>query len=92
MDDNYSKPLKSTNKTSLGKKNYYLILHNDDLNTFDYVVDCLVNICKHDHIQAEQCTTIAHYKGKCEIKAGEMMSLKEMQKKLTYKGISSTIE
>ncbi|HEX7868723.1 MAG TPA: ATP-dependent Clp protease adaptor ClpS, partial [Chryseobacterium sp.] len=46
---------------------YKLILHNDDIHTFDDVIEALIQICKHDPIQAEQCTMLVHYKGKCTV-------------------------
>lgn len=53
-----------------------LILHNDDVNTFDYVIESLVEVCGHDENQAEQCALIAHYKGKCGVKNGTFKELK----------------
>ena len=53
-----------------------LILHNDDVNTFDYVIDALVDVCGHELEQAEQCAMIAHYKGRCGIKSGTYSELK----------------
>jgi len=53
-----------------------LILHNDDVNTFDYVIETLVDVCEHDPNQAEQCALIAHYKGKCGVKSGTIYELK----------------
>jgi len=50
---------------------FTLVLWNDDVNSFDDVIDALVDICQHDDLQAEQCATIAHYKGKCSVKTGE---------------------
>tara|TARA_R110002049_G_scaffold308233_1_gene511430 strand:+ start:1609 stop:1890 length:282 start_codon:yes stop_codon:yes gene_type:complete len=47
-----------------------IVLYNDDVNTFDHVIDCLVNYCGHDLVQAEQCSHIVHYKGKCSVKRG----------------------
>jgi ATP-dependent Clp protease adaptor protein ClpS len=47
---------------------YSIILKNDTVNTFDHVINCLVNICGHNPIQAEQCATIVHYKGSCKVK------------------------
>lgn len=47
---------------------YKLVLHNDDVNTFDFVIECLIEICKHTPEQAEQCTLLVHYKGKCTVK------------------------
>lgn len=70
---------------------YTLILHNDDYNHFDYVIDSLVEVCKHDRLQAEQCTLIAHYNGKCDVKTGELEMLKQMKEELGRRGLSSTI-
>ncbi len=53
-----------------------LILHNDDVNTFDHVIESLVEVCGHEQTQAEQCALIAHYKGKCGIKSGTFNELK----------------
>ena len=52
-----------------------LVLINDDFNSFDHVIDCLVAICEHDPIQAEQCATITHYNGSCIIKTGKLKDL-----------------
>ena len=76
---------KSTKKPKESKKQgraysaLYSILHNDDYNHFDYVIDSLVEVCKHDRLQAEQCTLIAHYNGKCDVKTGELEMLKQMK-------------
>ncbi len=56
-----------------GKK---LILFNDDINTFDFVIETLIKVCGHDPHQAENCTLIAHFKGKCAIKFGDLEDLK----------------
>lgn len=58
-------------------RKYALILYNDDVNTFDHVINCLIKICGHAVSQAEQCANIVHYKGRCQVSDG---SLKEMQK------------
>ena len=47
-----------------------LILFNDDVNTFDFVIDTLIDVCEHDPLQAENCALIAHFKGKCPVKSG----------------------
>lgn len=47
-----------------------IVLYNDDVNTFDHVIECLVNYCGHDVVQAEQCSYIVHYNGKCAVKRG----------------------
>lgn len=68
-----------------------LILWNDDVNTFDFVIDCLVEICNHTPEQAEQCTFLVHYKGKCTVKTGSMELLKPMHEKLLSRGLTSEI-
>lgn len=55
-----------------------LILWNDDVNTFDHVIDCLVSICDHTTTQAEQCAYIVHYNGKCVVKEGSKQKLKPL--------------
>ncbi|MFT4833254.1 MAG: ATP-dependent Clp protease adaptor protein ClpS [Marinoscillum sp.] len=69
-----------------------LIVHNDDHNTFDHVINTLVRVCKHDVHQAEQCTYLIHYKGKCAVKKGSIKELKPMKDALNDAGISATIE
>lgn len=69
-----------------------LILYNDDVNTFDFVIDTLVNLCGHDLIQAEQCTFLVHYKGKCAIKRGEFSELQALCEALLERGLSAKIE
>lgn len=69
-----------------------LILYNDSKNTFDHVISCLVDICNHDVIQAEQCAYIANYKGKCDIKKGEYKYLKDLKDALIKNGLIVTIE
>jgi ATP-dependent Clp protease adaptor protein ClpS len=69
-----------------------LILYNDDVNTFDHVIECLVEICSHDLIQAEQCTYIVHYNGKCTVKSDSYLKLKPMKEGLIDRGLSAVIE
>ncbi|MES1181909.1 MAG: ATP-dependent Clp protease adaptor ClpS, partial [Flavobacterium sp.] len=49
-----------------------IVMYNDDVNTFDHVIDTLIRVCKHTSEQAEQCSLIVHYKGKCTVKTGPM--------------------
>jgi ATP-dependent Clp protease adaptor protein ClpS len=72
--------------------NRFLILHNDEVNTFDFVIESLVDICNHNEIQAEQCAFITHFKGKCDVKKGDIDSLKPLKDKLISKGLSVTID
>jgi ATP-dependent Clp protease adaptor protein ClpS len=69
-----------------------LILHNDEVNTFDFVIDTLIEVCNHDILQAEQCAMITHYKGKCDVKNGSLEVLKPMKDQLISKGLNATID
>jgi ATP-dependent Clp protease adaptor protein ClpS len=69
-----------------------LVVYNDDVNTFDYVISCLVEICGHTLEQAEQCTLLIHYKGKCKVKTGSLEILKPMHQKLLSRSLTSEIE
>ncbi|MBC9811816.1 ATP-dependent Clp protease adaptor ClpS [Crocinitomicaceae bacterium CZZ-1] len=69
-----------------------LIVYNDDVNTFDHVIESLIKVCRHDSIQAEQCTLIIHYNGKCQVKRGTFEKLEPMCTALLDRGISAVIE
>ncbi len=69
-----------------------IILYNDDFNTFDHVIYCLVQICNHEVIQAEQCAWIVHTNGKCIVKTGEYKELEPLCTSLLEKGLSAIIE
>jgi ATP-dependent Clp protease adaptor protein ClpS len=68
-----------------------IILFNDDVNTFDFVIDCLIEICDHTAEQAEQCALLVHYKGKCAVKTGEYDELKPRCTQLLTRGLSAEI-
>lgn len=68
-----------------------LVLHNDDFNTFDFVIESLMEVCAHTLEQAEQCTFLVHYKGKCTVKTGNLELIEPMHKKLLLRGLSSEI-
>lgn len=70
----------------------HIILHNDDVNTFDHVIQCLVQICKHQPTQAEQCAQIVHHKGKCDVKSGTIEVLEPIAQTLLRNKLSVTIE
>ena len=70
---------------------YKLVLWNDDVNTFDYVIEALIEICGHTLEQAEQCTILVHYKGKCTVKTGSLEILKPMHEKLISRSLTSEI-
>ena len=78
------------NKKDLSKS-YEIILFNDDVNTFDYVINKLVTICGQTLEQAEQCTYIVHYSGKCSVKTGTFEELKPMCLKLLDSGLTAEI-
>ena len=69
-----------------------LIVYNDDFNTFDHVIESLIKVCKHDPIQAEQCTFLIHYKGKCSVKKGAYEVVEPMCTALLERGITAEIE
>jgi ATP-dependent Clp protease adaptor protein ClpS len=68
-----------------------LILHNDDVHSFDYVIEALIDICDHDYEQAIQCTLITHHKGSCDIRKGKFETLKQMKDALTDRELNATI-
>jgi ATP-dependent Clp protease adaptor protein ClpS len=74
------------------ENNHHLILYNDDVNTFEFVIETLVKVCNHDVIQAEQCAYIVHYTGKCSIKEGAYSKLEPMCTALLDRGLSASIE
>lgn len=74
------------------KELYDLILYNDDVNTFDWVIESLMKICRHDGIQAEQCAHLVHFTGKCGIKRGSAKELRPMCEALLDRGLSAVIE
>jgi len=76
----------------LTRKERFLVLHNDDYHTFEYVINALVDICEHDILQAEQCTLLIHYKGKCEVKKGSFSYLRPMKNALSQKDLKATID
>lgn len=69
-----------------------LVVYNDDVNTFDWVIQSLVEVCNHNPLQAEQCSMLIHYKGKAAVKEGELDELKPMKDGLSDRGLSVTIE
>ena len=68
-----------------------LVVYNDDVNTFDFVIDTLIKVCGHTPEQAEQCTWIIHYKGKCIVKEGTREKLKPMRDAICERGINASV-
>ena len=73
-------------------KGYTLVIYNDDFNTFEFVIESLIKLCNHNLIQAEQCTMLIHYKGKCGVKEGEFKKLKPICDAFLERGITAKIE
>jgi len=69
-----------------------LIVYNDDVNTFDFVIETLVDVCGHEYLQAVQCAHLIHNKGKCGVKRGPFAELKPTCESLLDKGLSASIE
>ena len=69
-----------------------LIVYNDDVNTFDHVIETLVEVCGHEYLQAVQCAHLIHNTGKCGVKRGSLEELKPKWEALLDKGLSSAIE
>lgn len=70
---------------------YKLVVFNDDVNTFDHVIATLIEVCEHTQEQAEQCTFIIHYKGKCTVKTGDWDKLATMRNQICRAGISAEV-
>ena len=71
--------------------NNEIVLFNDDVNTFDHVIDTLIRVCKHTAEQAEQCALLVHYKGKCTVKTGAIADLEPQCSSLLEAGLSAEI-
>jgi ATP-dependent Clp protease adaptor protein ClpS len=71
---------------------FVIILYNDDVNTFDHVITCLIKYCNHTAEQAEQCAMLVHFKGKCAVKSGSETELLPICQALTDKGLSAVLE
>jgi ATP-dependent Clp protease adaptor protein ClpS len=69
-----------------------LVLYNDEVNTFDFVINSLIDVCNHELLQAEQCTLIVHYNGKCSVKQGEFDKLEPMCTALQDRGLTAEIQ
>ena len=87
----YRRTKKKESEKSQSQEKLLLILHNDDFNTFDYVIESLQNVCGHSKEQAEQCAFIAHFKGSCDIKRGTLKELTQICEILTNRFLIVTI-
>jgi ATP-dependent Clp protease adaptor protein ClpS len=75
-----------------GHEKKSLVLHDDDVHTFEFVIESLIDICKHTTEQAVQCTYLVHYKGKCDVKKGSFDFLYPMRHELVERGLNATID
>lgn len=75
-----------------GLKTAQLLVYNDDFNTFDWVIQCFMEVCNHTFEQSEQLSLIVHYKGKAIVKTGQLAKLKPMKEALVERGLSAVIE
>ena len=71
---------------------HQLIVWNDEVNTFEFVIETLIDVCGHSPEQAEQCTILIHFKGKCSVKNGSYDELKPLCDAITDRGICATVE
>ncbi len=69
-----------------------LVIYNDDFNTFDHVIETLVELCGHTLVQAEQCTLLIHYKGKCDVKRGTVKQLRPKFEAIEERALTAPIE
>jgi ATP-dependent Clp protease adaptor protein ClpS len=83
---------KETKELSRKSKVYTLMLYNDDFNTFEHVIDSLIRVCGHNKEQAEQCTFLVHYVGKCDVKRGSLKELKPFMEALSERGLTAEIK
>lgn len=92
MERNVVKKQPISNSSTENEELRMLMLHNDEVNTFDHVISSLIQVCQHESAQAEQCAFITHYKGKCDVKAGSYNELAPMKSALLDRGLQVTID
>jgi ATP-dependent Clp protease adaptor protein ClpS len=78
-------------KSANRKLNYQLVLYNDDINTFDFVIETLIHIMNYHETQAEQLALLTHYRGMMTIKKGFLEDLTSFSEKLNNKGLVSEV-
>ncbi|UUC45069.1 ATP-dependent Clp protease adaptor ClpS [Flavobacterium cerinum] len=88
----HEKVLESVSVEELISLNNEIVLFNDDVNTFDHVIDTLIRVCDHTAEQAEQCAILVHYTGKCTVKTGSYKDLKPQCSSLLDAGLSAEIQ
>ena len=88
----YTEEQSATDVLSDEGNNFHLIVWNDEVNTFQWVIETLIEICGHTQEQAEQCAMIIHTKGKYAVKEGSYEDLKPLCDSITERGIGATVE
>jgi ATP-dependent Clp protease adaptor protein ClpS len=73
-------------------ESFQVILYNDDVNSFDWVIECLVEICEHETLQAEQCALLVHFKGKAVVKNGGLEEMQAVCQALCDRSLSAVVE
>ena len=91
LTNTFEQPDEIQNASVTGNKKS-LILHNDDFHSFEFVIQSLIEICNHTPEQAEQCTTIVHFKGSCDVKTGNRDTLLKMHQAFTDRNLITTIK
>ncbi len=76
---------------STGERSH-LIVYNDNYNTFDWVIQCFIEVCNHSQEQSEQLSLLVHFKGKATVKTDVFSVLKPMKDALIERGLSAVIE
>jgi ATP-dependent Clp protease adaptor protein ClpS len=79
-------------EVTAGIQNSQLIVYNDDFNTFDWVIQCFIEVCGHSFEQSEQLSLIIHFKGKAIVKTGAIEDLKPIKEELINRGLSAVVE
>lgn len=91
-DNNITQSLEDVIVETLTEDPCQLIVWNDEVNTFEWVIESLMQVCQHNYEQAEQCAYIIHFKGKYAVKSGVYEDLKPMCDAITERGINATVE
>lgn len=92
QNDTSAKQSEETDLLTSAEEPCNLIVWNDEVNTFEWVIETLVEVCKHSYEQAEQCAYIIHFRGKYAVKQGIYDDLKPLCDAITERGIGATIE
>ena len=92
INDSVEELLMEVEKTAVtGSEQSQLVVYNDDVNTFDWVIQCFMEVCSHTFEQSEQLSLIVHFKGKAIVKTGSSVILKSMKEELITRGLSAVV-